>query len=345
MHFIKAHEKSRSGVNIKLRPGMLPTALRSTLLFLPHVAIISHAMPIPDYQATMLPLLRFAGDGAEHSLRDAIDSLAGEFKLSDEERRELLPSGQQFVFGNRVGWARTYMKKAGLLRTTRRGFFQITDRGRSTLSQKPTRIDAKFLDQFQEFRKFKSLRTQPATDGEAEEEEQARTPEEALERAYQNLRNDLAADLITQIKQSPPALFERLVVELLVKMGYGGSRKDAGRAIGKSGDEGIDGIIKEDRLGLDIIYIQAKRWDNTVGRPEIQKFAGALQGQRARKGIFITTSDFSRDAHDYASRIDNKIVLIDGEQLAQMLIDHNIGVAPVASYEIKRVDSDYFTEQ
>jgi restriction system protein len=206
-------------------------------------------------------------------------------------------------------------------------------------------LSVKFLDQYQEFREFKALRKQPATNGDPEEEEQTRTPEEALERAYQNLRADLAADLLTQIKQSPPALFERMVVELLVKMGYGGSRKDAGRAIGKSGDEGIDGIIKEDRLGLDIIYIQAKRWDSTVGRPEIQKFAGALQGQRARKGIFITTSEFSRDAHDYASRIDSKIVLIDGEQLAQMLIDHNIGVAPVANYEIKRVDSDYFTEQ
>jgi len=302
-------------------------------------------MAIPDYQATMLPLLRFAGDGAEHSLREAIEALAGEFKLSDEERRELLPSGQQEIFDNRVGWARTYMKKAGLLRTTRRGFFEITERGNEALKKKPGRIDGKFLEQYQEFREFKSLRRQPAANGEQEELELTRTPEEALERAYQNLRSDLAADLITQIKQSPPSLFERLVVELLVKMGYGGSRKDAGKAIGKSGDEGIDGIIKEDRLGLDIIYIQAKRWENTVGRPEIQKFAGALQGQRARKGIFITTSDFSSEAHDYASRIESKIILIDGEQLAQMLIDHNIGVSPVASYEIKRVDSDYFTGQ
>lgn len=302
-------------------------------------------MAIPDYQATMLPLLRFAGDGAEHSLREAIEALASEFKLSDEERRELLPSGQQEIFDNRVGWARTYMKKAGLLRTTRRGFFEITERGNEALKKKPGRIDGKFLEQYQEFREFKSLRRQPAANGEQEDPELTRTPEEALERAYQNLRSDLAADLIMQIKQSPPSLFERLVVELLVKMGYGGSRKDAGKAIGKSGDEGIDGIIKEDRLGLDIIYIQAKRWENTVGRPEIQKFAGALQGQRARKGIFITTSDFSSEAHDYASRIESKIILIDGEQLAQMLIDHNIGVSPVASYEIKRVDSDYFTGQ
>ncbi len=302
-------------------------------------------MAIPDYQETMLPLLRFAGDGAEHSLRDAIEALAGEFKLSDEERRELLPSGQQEVFDNRVGWARTYMKKAGLLRTTRRGFFEITERGVDALKTKPARIDSKFLEQFQEFREFKALRRPSAASGEQEDLELTRTPEEALERAYQNLRNDLAADLITQIKQSPPLLFERLVVELLVKMGYGGSRKDAGKAIGKSGDEGIDGIIKEDRLGLDIIYIQAKRWENTVGRPEIQKFAGALQGQRARKGIFITTSDFSREAHDYSSRIESKIILIDGEQLAQMLIDHNIGVSPVANYEIKRIDSDYFIGQ
>jgi restriction system protein len=306
----------------------------------------SAVMPIPDYETTMLPLLRFAGDGAEHSLRDAIESLANGFNLSDEQRRELLPSGQQEVFNNRVGWARTYLKKAGLLTTTRRGFFQITERGKEVLKQNPNGIDGDFLLQFQEFRDFRAFRRQPITNEESVKDEgETRTPEEALERAYQNLRSDLAAELITQIKQSPPSLFERLVVELLVKMGYGGSRKDAGRTIGKSGDEGIDGIIKEDRLGLDIIYIQAKRWEATVGRPEIQKFAGALQGQRARKGIFITTSDFSREAKEYASHIENKIVLIDGEELAQLLIDHNIGVAPVASYEVKRMDSDYFTEQ
>lgn len=302
-------------------------------------------MPIPDYQTIMLPLLRFLGDNAEHSLRESIESLADEFRLSDSERRQLLPSGQQEIFDNRVGWARTYMKKAGLVRTTRRGFFQITDRGTAVLKQNPPKIDGRFLDQFEEFRAFKALRKQPAEESDGGPADQTTTPEEALERAYQNLRSDLAADLVTQIKQSPPSLFERLVVELLVRMGYGGSRKDAGEAVGRAGDEGIDGIIKEDKLGLDIIYIQAKRWEATVGRPEIQKFAGALQGQRARKGIFITTSDFSRDALDYAARIDTKIVLIDGPQLAQMLIDHSIGVTPVASYEIKRIDSDYFTGQ
>jgi restriction system protein len=303
-------------------------------------------MAIPDYQSTMLPLMRLAGDKAEHQLRGAIEVLANEFKLTEPERRELLPSGKQEVFVNRVGWARTYLSRAGLIQYPRRGFFQITERGVDVLKQKPARIDAKFLLQFEEFRTFRALRHEPENKSEKEEEvAQERTPQEALEQAYQNLRADLAAEILSQIKQSPPSLFESLVVELVVKMGYGGSRKDAGQAIGKSGDEGIDGIIKEDRLGLDIIYLQAKRWEATVGRPEIQKFAGALQGQRARKGIFITTSDFSREAEEYAAKIENKIVLIDGEQLAQLLIDHNIGVTPVSNFEIKKIDSDYFTEQ
>jgi restriction system protein len=301
-------------------------------------------MPIPDYQSTMLPFLRFAGDKAEHSLREGIEALATEFKLTELERQELLPSGQQEIFTNRVGWARTYLKKAGLIQTPRRGFFKITERGLDVLKQKPAHINAKFLAQFEEFRAFQALKREPSDNG-ADEIEQQRTPQEALEQAYQSLRSELAAEILSQIKQSPPSLFERLVVELVVKMGYGGSRKDAGQAIGKSGDEGIDGIIKEDRLGLDIIYLQAKRWEATVGRPEIQKFAGALQGQRARKGIFITTSDFSREAEEYAAKIENKIVLIDGEQLAQLLIDHNIGVTAVSNFEIKKIDSDYFTEQ
>jgi restriction system protein len=302
-------------------------------------------MAIPDYQSVMLPLLRFAGDKQEHSLREAIDHLADEFKLNDDERKELLPSGQQEVFNNRVGWARTYMKKAGLLETTRRGHFQITDRGVQVLSQKPPRLDVRFLDRFEEFKQFRALRHTRVNEGEPEQLEVETTPEEALESAYKRLRDNLAADLLQQIKATSPGLFEKLVVELLVKMGYGGSRQDAGKAIGKTGDEGIDGIIKEDRLGLDIIYMQAKRWENTVGRPEVQKFAGALQGQRAKKGIMITTSSFSSEAHEYASRIDSKIVLIDGERLAQLMIDHNLGVSPMANYEVKKIDTDYFTEE
>jgi restriction system protein len=299
---------------------------------------------IPDYQTIMLPLLKMASDKAEHVFREAVDILANEFNLSDEERRELLPSGQQEVFSNRVGWARTYMKKAGLLETPRRGRLKITQRGLDVLAQNPQKINVTFLDQFKEFQEFRTFKRDKTILKEKEEIETDTTPEEALENAYQNLRSDLASDLLQQIKDSPPSLFEKIVIELLVRMGYGGSRKDAGKAIGKSGDEGIDGIIKEDRLGLDIIYIQAKRWENTVGRPEIQKFAGALQGQRAKKGIFITTSNFSREAYDYASRIDTKIVLIDGEQLTQYMIDNNIAVTPISSYEIKRIDSDYFNE-
>lgn len=302
-------------------------------------------MAIPDYQSIMLPLLRFAGDQEEHFKREAIDSLADLFNLSDEERRELLSSGQQGVFDNRVSWATTYMKKAGLLEYTRRGYYRITERGLNVLKQSPPEINAIFLKQFDEFKEFLTIKKEKRDQDKETDEEQKKTPEEALENAYQNLRDNLASDLLQQIKSSPSSLFEKIVVELLVRMGYGGSRRDAGKAIGRSGDEGIDGIIKEDRLGLDIIYIQAKKWENTVGRPEIQKFAGALQGQRSKKGIIITTSNFSREAHDYASRIESKIVLIDGEQLAQFMIDHNIGVTPISNYEIKRMDSDYFTEE
>lgn len=302
-------------------------------------------MPIPDYQSIMLPLLEYAGDKQNHTLRQAVEDLAKRLSLTEEERRELLPSGRQPVFDNRVGWARTYMKKAGLLESPRKGVFRITDRGLRVLEKRPTGINVKFLEQFDDFRAFRALRHEKAKDTVREPEADNKTPEEALESAYQSLRNELASDLLQQLKSSPPELFERTVVALLVKMGYGGSLKDAGEAIGKSGDEGIDGIIKEDRLGLDIIYVQAKRWANTVGRPEIQKFAGALQGQRARKGIFITTSDFSREAVDYASRIETKIVLICGDDLTQFMIDHNVGVTPMTMYEVKKLDSDFFVEE
>lgn len=299
-------------------------------------------MAIPDYQSIMLPLLQYAGDEQAHTLREAIEALALQFGLTDDERRELLPSGRQPVFENRVGWARTYMKKAGLLESPKRALFRITARGLDVLRQKPDSIDVKFLDQFDEFQEFRSLRHNRDRN-EADSENDVTTPEEALETAYQSLRQELANELLEQLKGSPPSLFEKTVVSLLVNMGYGGSLQDAGKAIGRSGDEGIDGIIKEDRLGLDIIYVQAKRWASTVSRPEIQKFAGALQGQRARKGVFITTSDFTREAQEYASRIDTKIILIDGKQLAQYMIDYDIGVASVTSYQVKRLDTDFFS--
>lgn len=303
-------------------------------------------MPIPDYQSCMLPLLRFAQDGQEHQLRDAIPVLADEFSLTDNEKNEFLPSGQQPVFTNRVHWARTYMKKAGLLSSPKRGIFQITDRGQSVLHENPPAINQKYLERFPEFMQFKSIRREKSEENGSEEPELAigQTPHEALETAYERLTTELAAEILASIKATDPTMFENVVVELLVKMGYGGSRKDAGQAIGRSGDEGIDGIIKEDHLGLDNIYIQAKRWEATVGRPEIQKFAGALQGQRARKGIFITTSDFTKDALDYVSRIESKIILIDGSTLSRLMIDFGVGVTTVASYNVKKLDSDYFTD-
>jgi len=301
-------------------------------------------MPIPDYQSIMLPLIELAGYGKEFHHREASEELAKHFELTDEDRKELLPSGQQYIFENRVGWAITYLKKAGLLEKTRRGYFKITARGLKVLKDKPRAINVAFLRQFPEFIEFQAIKREKGDRAGQEEERELDTPEEAIESAYQKLRKNMTSDLIQIVKKVSPSFFEKLVVDLLLKMGYGGTRKDAGEAIGKSGDEGIDGIIKEDRLGLDVVYVQAKKWENSVSRPEIQKFAGALQGQRAKKGIFITTSSFTKDAIDYASRIENKIVLIDGEELANLMIDHGIGVATSASYEIRRIDQDYFIE-
>ena len=301
-------------------------------------------MSIPDYQTIMLPLLKLAADQQEHSFSQAIQTLAAQFHLSEEERKELLPSGRQPAFNNRVGWARTYMKKAGLLKAPRRGYFQITQRGLDVLRQNPSEISAAFLKQFPEFVEFQAPKTKEPAKSTVLAEDETKTPEELLESAYQRLREGLAQDMLQAVKDCSPGFFEQLVVDLLVGMGYGGTRKDAGQAIGKSGDGGIDGIIKEDRLGLDIVYVQAKRWDDTVSRPEIQKFAGALLGQKARKGIFITTSGFSQAARDYASSIESNIVLIDGTTLTQLMIDFNIGVNTLTSYELKRIDSDYFTE-
>ena len=302
---------------------------------------------IPDYQSIMHPLLKYAGDKNEHHIREAIEQLANEFNLTEEERKEFLPSGQQLIFNNRVGWAKTYLKKAGLLESTRRGYFRIAERGVGVLEDRPNRIDAKYLERYSEFTEF--INSSKSAEGESEatglQEYEETTPEELMGIGHLKLQSDLASELLDSIKRCSPGFFERLVVELLVKMGYGGSREDAGKAIGKSGDEGIDGIIKEDKLGLDIVYIQAKKWENQVGRPEIQKFAGALQGQRARKGIFITTSTFSKNAIEYVSVIDSKIVIIDGKQLAKLMIGNDVGVSRIASYVIKKIDLDYFMEE
>jgi restriction system protein len=304
---------------------------------------------IPDYQSLMLPLLKLVSDGQEHKYRDLIESLAIEFEVTHDERKELLASGNQAIFDNRVGWAKTYLKKAGLLDSPKRATFVITDIGRQTLANNPEKVDAKYLRQFPSFLEFQNA----STNDDTEEDEikiieiNDQTPEENLDKAYQRIRKSLASELLNKVVELSPAFFERLVVELLVKMGYGGSIKDAGKAMGKSGDEGIDGTIKEDKLGLDIIYIQAKRWKpgNGVGRPEIQKFVGALAGQGAKKGIFITTSNFTKEALEYTPRNETKIVLIDGEQLAQLMIDYNLGCTAQQTYELKKIDSDYFGEE
>jgi restriction system protein len=306
-------------------------------------------MAIPDYQSVMLPLLNRLADGTTYLFKDIVELLGKDYKLSEDELTELLPSGQSFLFSNRVGWARTYLKKAGLIESPKRGAIAITNRGREVLKKKPAKIDNQLLKQFPEFVEFQQYKIdeveKPLGNGLAHEEDH-QTPEETIENAYQTIRQSLALELLDTVCKLSPLFFERLVVDLLVKMGYGGSIKDAGNAIGRTGDEGIDGTIKEDKLGLDIIYIQAKRWQpgNVVGRPELHKFVGALAGQGAKKGIFITTSTFTKDARAYIPRNETKIVLIDGDELAQLMIDHNIGIAQQRVYEIKRLDSDYFED-
>lgn len=307
-------------------------------------------MAIPDFQSVMLPLLKLTEDRQEHSLGRAVESLAEDFSLTEEEMAELIPSGRQAKFKNRVGWASTYLKKAGLLQATRRGYFKITSAGLEALEEDPPRIDIDFLSRYPEFIEFRS-RTNEAKNASnysktpnSEFASKYETPEETMESAHRQIRDELAAELLQQIMVCSSAFFEKLVVDLLVAMGYGGTRSDAGRRIGRSGDEGIDGIINEDRLGLDIIYVQAKRWQAPVSRPEIQKFVGALQGKRARRGVFITTSSYTEGAKDYASNIENRVILVDGKELANLMLDHGVGVSTAATYNIHRIDSDYFDE-
>lgn len=303
-------------------------------------------MSIPDYQSIMLPFLKFSSDNKEHSKKEAIEHLAGVFHVSEEERGKLLESGLQSIFENRVGWANTYLKKAGLLESPKRSYFKITSEGLAVLAKNPAKIDAKFLRQFPSFVEFQSLKKDKTENDSVEaENETVRTPQELIEASYLKIKKDLAQDLLALVKQNSPRFFERLVVELLLSMGYGGSRSDAGQAIGQSHDGGIDGIIKEDKLGLDVVYLQAKRWENVVGSKEIRNFVGSLVGQKANKGVFITTSEFTKDALEYVKTIVHKVVLIDGEMLSQLMIENNIGVSKIVNYEVKKIDSDYFTDE
>lgn len=304
-------------------------------------------MPIPDYQTVMLPLLQEVSDRKIHALGEVVDALAAKFQLTDKELRELLPSGRYPTFRSRVGWARLYLMKAGLLVAPKRGHFSITNTGLTLLAEKPARIDDSLLRRFPSYVEFKTTKHDdgPPTSNDTAITEAKQSPEELIESAHAQLKRALASELLARIGASAPDFFERLVVELLLKMGYGGSLQDAGRAIGRSGDGGIDGIINEDRLGLDSIYLQAKRWENPVGRPEIQKFAGALAEHRAKKGAFITTSIFTKEAVASATKHDARIVLIDGEKLATLMIDNGLGVTLQASYDVKRIDSDYFADE
>ena len=303
-------------------------------------------MAVPDFQSFFRPLLDVAADGKEHSLREARERLATDFQLSEEDLKELLPSGTQTKFDNRVAWAKSYLVQAKVLESPRRAHLRITERGRQLHSKGYERIDVKILNQYPEFVEFHTPSKQNKTTlTSSTEEGTSETPEEILQKAYQSIRNDLSGEILDHIKSNTPSFFENLVVDLMVAMGYGGSRADAGKSIGQSGDEGIDGIIKEDRLGLDVIYIQAKRWEGTVGRPEIQKFVGALHGKRAKKGVFITTGKFSDEANEYVRTIDPKVILIDGRSLAEYMIDFDLGTSKAVTYEIKKIDSDYFAEE
>ncbi len=306
-------------------------------------------MPIPDYQTLMLPLLQYASDGSIHAVGDAVEHLSNSYNLSVEEREVLLPSRQTTTIYSRVGWARSYLKMAGLLIAPKRSYFQITEEGQKVLAEKPPKITKEFLMKYESFRGFVTKRNSPkgaevdarkATEFQIEQSDA--TPTETMELSYQELRKNLSEELLEVLKTVSPAYFERIVVELLVCMGYGGSFREAAEVVGKSGDGGIDGIIKEDKLGLDTIYIQARRWVDAVGRPEIQKFAGALLGKKAKKGIFVTTSSFGPGAMEYVQHLPEKIILINGSQLTEYMMEYDVGVSITDTYHIKRLDADYF---
>jgi restriction system protein len=303
-------------------------------------------MPIPDFQSLMLPIMKIAGDGDEHTAREVRQRIGEQLGLTEEERKELLPSGTQPVFTNRLAWARSHLTMAGLLEKTGKGRFRITQRGKDALSSNPPKINLRFLQQFPEYAEARSksktdTAAEPAAHPSASE---AASPQERIELAFRELNNSLTTELRSKLASIDPFRFEQVVLDLLVAMGYGGSRNEAAQVTQKTGDEGIDGLINEDRLGLDVIYIQAKRWKHNIGRPEIQNFVGALAGKKAAKGIFITTSEFHDNAREYAVSLHQKIILIGGRRLAELMIEHNIGVAPEQPYIIKKIDSDYFDE-
>jgi len=312
---------------------------------------------IPDYQSLMLPLLRLAEDGREHRIGDVIEPLGQQLGLTQVELDEMLPSGRQPIFNNRVHWAKTYLAQAKLLEITRRAHFRITDRGRSVLAEKPERVDVRLLDRFPEFNEFKQRARESQTGGPSpsiaevttatESVSELATPDELLRSTIADIEAALSAELLDRILAAPPAFFEELIVTLLLRMGYGGSREEAGRAVGKSGDGGIDGVIDQDPLGLDRVYLQAKRYklDAPVSEPEIRAFSGSLGAAKATKGVFVTTSSFTRPAYEFAERHPFKMVLIDGTQLAALMIRHNVGVRTAETLHVKKVDEEFFSDE
>ncbi|SIN83078.1 restriction endonuclease [Paraburkholderia phenazinium] len=299
-------------------------------------------MTVPTFQQLMLPLLTFLNDECEHGYAEAAGALKVALAVSDADLAELLPSGKQTKFMNRLYWAKVHLSKALLVETTTPKAFRLTKRGISLLNEKPETVGMQLLLKFPEYRAFRNGKQSASAALVPSEEVVEETPEEQLEAAYRTIRQNLEQALLTHVLKAPPAFFEQLVIDLLIAMGYGGSRRDAGRAVGKNSDGGIDGIISEDRLGLDIIYLQAKRWHSNVGSPEVRDFVGSLVGHSASKGVFLTTSSFSKDARDYVRKVPQKVILIDGSRLAELLVDYGIGVSDVIAYHVKKVDTDYF---
>lgn len=298
---------------------------------------------IPDFQTIMLPLLKAFQNGKEKTSKELREEMVSHFNISEDEQKEKIPSGKQTLYYNRVAWAIAYLKMADLISSPARAVYTITEEGKKVLENPPEKITINFLKQFDSFSKNRN----PEKDTELDDNNQIveKTPDELIEIGYKQVKNELSLQILNQIKDCSPYFFEKLVLDLLIKMGYGGSEMANGEVTPKGSDEGIDGIIKEDKLGLDKIYIQAKKWENCVGRPEIQKFVGALQGKRAKKGIFITMSTFTKEALEYAENLDVAVILIDGKKLANYMIENELGVSLKQNYKIFNVDTDYFIEE
>ncbi len=304
-------------------------------------------MPIPDYQSLMLPVLVASAKG-EVRIGSVIEILADELQISPEERSQLLPSGRQTIFANRVAWAKSYLSQAQLVEITRRGHFRITPKGEQVLQSKPSKVDAKFLMRFEGFRQFQE-RSKASDGGQREpvwpsHEDPKQTPDETMRMAHQEIDVALGQDLLDRIRQAPSPFFERLIVTLLSSMGYGGSVENAGRTLGRSGDDGVDGVIDQDPLGLDRVYIQAKRYaqGNSIGAGAIRDFFGSLDRHKASKGLFVTTSAFSPSAKETADFLSKRIVLIDGGQLARLMIQHNVGCRVEETLYIRKIDEEFF---